>query len=475
MLSSKIKAVFGDLAVDKRIASKSEFTMLPRYVIENLASRFVEKFGDDYASKLQGFISKYYHEAKEREKILSDLMKFDNIKIIDEVRVETDIHRQTYRAHLENLTLRDCMIDLEIIEEHENLLITGMWGLVTLKYAIDIVPKDREGNPLMTPVLITDFQPFQCSFTDLGLFREARDEFTFDEWLDVLINTLGLNPKVYDRRQKLVLLTRLIPLVERNSNLIEFGPRATGKTYLYRNSTYYTRIFAGGNVSPAVLFYNIARKTLGEIGVKDAVIFDEISKIKFSNPHEMVGKLKDYMESGQYERGPKKAASGCSIIFMGNVSVERDETGKFVPVEELTYILPDEMRDSALIDRIHGIIPGWELPKISKSGYHLAKGYGIASDYFCEIMHEMRKLSYTHIIDQEVELSGDYSIREERAVKKVASGLFKLLIPNESFSKSELKIIMDVATEYRKRVNDWLHILEPGEFPKKRFEYDVRG
>ena len=475
MLSSKIKAVFGDLAVDKRIASKSEFTMLPRYVIENLASRFVEKFSDDYAAKLQEFISKYYYEAREREKILSDLMKFDKITIIDEVRVETDIYKETYRAHLENLTLRDCMIDLEIIEEHENLLITGMWGLVTLKYAIDIVPKDRDGNPLMTPVLIADFQPFQCSFTDVGLFREARDEFTFDEWLDVLISTLGLNPKVYDRRQKLVLLTRLIPLVERNSNLIEFGPRATGKTYLYRNSTYYTRIFAGGNISPAVLFYNIARRTLGEIGVKDAVIFDEISKIKFSNPHEMVGKLKDYMESGQYERGPKKAASGCSIIFMGNVSVERDETGRFVPVEELTYILPDEMRDSALIDRIHGIIPGWELPKISKSGHHLAKGYGIASDYFCEIMHEMRKLSYTHIIDQEVELSGDYSIREERAVKKVASGLFKLLIPNESFSKSELKIIMDVATEYRKRVNDWLHILEPGEFPKKRFEYNVRG
>ncbi len=278
MLSSKIKAVFGDLAVDKRIASKQEFTMLPRYVIENLASRFVEKFGDNYAEKLQKFISTYYHEAKEREKILSDLMKFDKIMIIDEVRVETDIHRQTYRAHLENLTLRDCMIDLELVEEHENLLITGMWGLVTLKYAIDIVPKDRDGNPLMTPVLIADFQPFQCSFTDIGLFKEARDEFTFDEWLDVLINTLGLNPKVYDTRQKLVLLTRLIPLVERNSNLIEFGPRATGKTYLYRNSTYYTRIFAGGNISPAVLFYNIARKTLGEIGVKDAVIFDEISR-----------------------------------------------------------------------------------------------------------------------------------------------------------------------------------------------------
>jgi len=474
MVSSKIKAVFGDLAVDKRIASKSEFTMLPRYVTENLASRFAEKFGDEFASKLQRFISMYYYEAKEREKILSDLMKFDTITLIDEVKVETDIYKQTYRASLENLTLRNCMIDLELVEEHENLLITGMWGLVTLKYAIDIVPKNVEGFPSMTPVLIVDFQPFQCSFTDANMFKEAREEFTFEEWLDVLLNTLGLNSQVYNNKQKLILVTRLIPLVERNANLIEFGPRATGKTYLYRNSTYYTRIFSGGNISPAVLFFNIARRTLGEIGIKDAVIFDEISKIKFNNPHEMVGKLKDYMESGQYERGPKKAASGCSTVFMGNVSVQRDESGKFVPIEELTYILPEDMRDSALIDRVHGIIPGWELPKISKSGYHLAKGYGIASDYFCEVMHEMRKLSYTHIVDQEVDLTGDYSIREERAIKKVASGLIKLLIPDESFDRSELKTIMDIAIGYRKRVNDWLHILEPGEFEKKKFEYSIK-
>lgn len=472
MISSKIKAVFGDLAVDKRIANKGEFTMLPRYVTENLATRLAEKYGDDYPQKLQQFISKYYYEAKEREKILSDLMKFDKIVLIDEVRVETDIYKKTYRATLENLTLRNCMIGLDIVEQNENLLITGMWGLVTLRYAIDLVPKDADNNPLMTPVLIADFQPFQCSFTDDKMFREAREEFTFEEWLDVLLCTLGLNPQVYEGR-KLTLLTRLIPLVERNANLIEFGPRATGKTYLYRNSTYYTRVFAGGNVSPAVLFYNIGRRVLGEIGVKDTVIFDEISKVKFTNPHEMVGKLKDYMESGHYERGPKKAASGCSTMYMGNISVQRDEGGGYVPVEELTYILPDEMRDSALIDRIHGIIPGWQLPKISKSGYHLAKSYGIASDYFCEIMHEMRKLSYTHIIEQEVDFTGDYSIREERAVKKIASSLFKLLMPDESFNQSELEAIMDVASGYRKRVNDWLHILEPGEFEKKNFEYEL--
>jgi hypothetical protein len=255
---------------------------------------------------------------------------------------------------------------------------------------------------------------------------------------------------------------------------MEFGPKQTGKTYLYRNSSYYTRIFAGGNISAATLFYNIARRELGEMAAKDAIILDEISKVKFTNPDEMIGKLKDYMESGHYERGPKRASSTCSLMLMGNITVEQKETG-YVPVEDFTYVLSKEMRDSALIDRIHGVVPGWELPKISMSTRHLSRGYGIASDYFCEIMHEMRKQDTAHVIDQEINLTGDYTIRDEKAVKRIASGLLKLLTPNNDVDNTEMKIIMDLATEYRGRVNDWLHILAPGEFPKKNLDYSARA
>lgn len=474
---NKVKKVFGDLATDKRIANRQELFMLPRYVVEYLSSYFMERYGEErYSRELSRFISKYYHEARERDKVLSDLMQLGSITVIDEVRVETDVKLGTYRAHLQRLNLKDCMIDLNVVEKHENLLIVGMWGLVDLSYSPDSVPTDRQGRPLMTPVLIKGFVPFQCSVTDVKLFQEARDFFTFEEWLDVLMNTIGLNHERYSLRQKLNFLSRLVPLVEGNVNLMEFGPKETGKTYLYRNVSYYTRIFSGGNVSPAVLFYNIARRSLGEIAVKDTVVFDEITRVKFTNPSEMVGKLADYMESGHFERGPRRDVSTCSLMFMGNIKVEASEEG-FSPVEEFTYVLPDDIRKydpAKLLTRIHGILPGWILPKISMISLHLSRGYGIASDYFCEVMHKMRILNYQHIIDQEVELVGNYTIRDERSVKKVAAGLLKLLVSSGSFNRSELKAIMDIAVEYRKRVNDWLHILAPGEFPKKRLEYKLR-
>jgi ATP-dependent Lon protease len=477
-LFNKTKSVFGDLATDKRIANKQEFFMLPRYVVEYLSSSFVDKYGEDRCvSELSRFVTRYYHEAKEKDKVLSDLMNLGKVTIIEEVKVETDIELGTYKAHLGNLNIRDCMINLDVLEEHENLLMVGMWGLVELHYAPDSVPRDSRGNPLMAPILVQDFTPFQCSMTDVKAFQEARDSFTFEEWLDILINTIGLNHEQYSLRQKLLFLTRLIPLVEHNVNLMEFGPKQTGKTYLYRNASYYTRIFAGGNVSPAVLFYNIARRSLGEIAIKDAIILDEITRVKFANPSEMIGKLKDFMESGHYERGPRKGVSTSSLMFMGNIAVEAKEGG-YVPVEDFTFVLPDDMRQSgdapAIVDRVHGIVPGWELPKISMSKYHLSRGYGIASDYFCEVMHEVRKSSYGHIIDQHIELIGDCTIRDEKSIKRTASGLLKLLVPSESINRSELKAIMDLAVEYRQRANDWLHILSPGEFPKKRIEYQLK-
>jgi len=465
---NKVKSVFGDLAADKRTANKQELFMLPRYVVEYLASNFIKRYGEQkYASELSKFVAKYCHEAREKDKVLSDLMSLGKITLIDEVKVETDVKLGTYRAHLQTLNIKNAMISLDVIEKYESLLITGMWGLATLVYSPDAAP------PTMTPIIIEEFIPFQCSTTDVKAFQEARDSFTFEEWLDALMNTIGLNHERYTPRQRLIFLSRLVPLIESNVTLMEFGPRATGKTYLYRNASYYTRIFAGGNISPATLFYNIARRALGEIGVKDAVILDEISKVKFSNPDEMVGKLKDFIESGHFERGPKRAVSTCSIMFMGNIQVEMREGG-YVPIEDFTYVMPQDMRDSALVDRVYGVIPGWELPKIGRSAYHLSRGYGMASDYFCEVLHEMRKLGFGHIIEQEVELIGDYTIRDEKSVRRVASGLLKLLVPNESINRSELKAIMDIAVGYRQRIADWLHILAPGEFPKKRLEYKLR-
>jgi ATP-dependent Lon protease len=215
-------------------------------------------------------------------------------------------------------------------------------------------------------------------------------------------------------------------------------------------------------------------KVPGELVVKDLVVFDEISKVRFPNPDEMMGKLKDYMESGMFERGDKKAPSDASLVFMGNIQVEMGSEG-YIPVEDLTYVLPETMRDSAFIDRIHGQIPGWELPKISQSKYHLSKGYGIASDYFAEAIHFMRKESLAGLVSQHVELSDNFKIRDEKSVKRIASGLLKLLFPNKTFDKKELEMIVNIALEYRQRIRDWLHMVDPGEFLKEKLAVKVKG
>ena len=466
-LFNKVKRCFGDYAVDKRLVYDLELAKLPRYVAEYLISEFMVS-GGNWEEKLRNFIKKYYYKPEEKELVKHKLVTEGSVKAIDEMRVLVDIETNTHVGVLQTLDIWT-EVSVDIVNRNKATLITGMWGLITIKKAQEI--KEVFGRPIAA--VVTDFKPFQSPDVDPGVIEDARECFSLDEWIDVLINTLGLDPNVYSPRQKLVLLTRLTPIIECNVNMAEFGPRQTGKTYLYRNFSNYIRIIAGGNISPAVLFYNLRTRVPGEVAVKDVVVFDEISKVRFSNPDEMMGKLKDYMESGMYERGDKKVSADASLVFMGNITVEMSSEGSYIPVEDLTYVLPQAMRDSAFIDRIHGLIPGWELPKISQSKYHLSKGYGIASDYFAEAIHFMRKESLTSLISKHVEFSENFKIRDEKSVKRIASGLLRLLFPDKSFDKSELERVINIAVEYRQRIRDWLHKIDPGEFPKERLNYRI--
>jgi len=380
--------------------------------------------------------------------------------VIDEVKVYTDISSGTHRAFLWNLGL-ECAITDEILEKYENLLRQGLWGSVRLQYM-----SGSEGGY----ATVVGFIPFQIAKLDMDAFMEGRRKFTTEEWVNVLISTIGFNPEALPWRKKLVILSRLIPLVESNVNMMEFGPRNTGKTYTYLNTSHYTRILSGGRVSPAVLIWNLARNIPGEITTKDCVVFDEISKIEFSSADEMMGKLKLYMESGYVERGDRRGISQCSLMFMGNVDVKGE-----IPIEDFTYVLPEVMRDPAFIDRIHGFVPGWEIPKIGRLDIYLSKNYGFVTDYFAEILHELRKRTgfYYHISER-VELS-NVTGRDERAIKRLASGFLKLISPSEEFTETELKIALDLAVEYRQRVADWLHFMRPGEFERKKIGYKVRG
>jgi ATP-dependent Lon protease len=278
----------------------AELAKLPRYVAEYLISEFAGS-GGDWEAKLREFIRKHYYEPEEKEVVKHRLVVDGTVKLIDELRVVVDIKTHIHVGIIQSLDIW-AEVPVDIVEGNRATLVNGMWGLITLKRSDPIEVFGRS-----IAAVVTDFYSFQSPATDPRILEEARQYFTLDEWVEALMNTIGLDPSVYSPRQRLVLLSRLVPLVEGNVSMAEFGPRQTGKTYLYRNASNYVRIISGGTISPAVLFYNLRTRVPGELAVKNVVVFDEVSKVRFPNLDEMMGKLKDYMESGVFERGIRRS------------------------------------------------------------------------------------------------------------------------------------------------------------------------
>ena len=474
-LSAKLRFYYPDYVVNKGIANMQDIRRVPKFVSEHLLTKISDesdkKIFNKKLMKIIELINTLYPEAKNKDLILDNvIIKGLEHKIIDEIKVEVDEKNEIRIATVPSLNLKNVIILDSIVESNPQLLSTGIWGMVTLRYSDPIL--DDKSKKLTLPVLIEKFTPFHVSEININEFIESREKFTTEEWIDVLINTIGLNPEIYSQRQKLLLITRFIPLVENNINLMEFGPRATGKTYFYRNISFYTRIISGGRITPAQLFYNISRKTIGEIGLKDCIVFDEVAKLKFSSPDEMMGKLKDYMVDGHFERGPKKGTSLCSLIFMGNIDIQPGKNG-YIPIEDINYKLPDFMRnDTAFLDRIHGVIPGWEIAKINKSEINLSKNYGFSVDFFSEILNDLRRVDFTPIIRNFVKLN-NVTIRDEIGIYRLVAGLTKILFPNKKFSQLDMKMIMDIVLEYRQKIADLLHKMAPGEFERKNINYHI--
>jgi len=471
-LDDKVRNVFGDIAVDKRLARLDVVSRLPRFISEYLISKYYNSDPHRWLEKLTWIVNEFFPDPKDRDRVLSKAVEKRRINLIDEFEAYVDLKLGLYLLRIPNLQINDALVDKSLIRKYERLF-SGVWGIGILRYRPEIIEisKANKWGKTPTPLELEMLEPFQAYNIDIKTFRDARYSFSTSEWIEMLVKSIGLNPNIYTERQRLLLLARLVPLIENNVNILELGPRATGKTYLYRNVSYYTRIFAGGTISAARLFYDAKLRILGDVGQKDVVVFDEISRIKFANSDEVIAKLKDYMVDGFFERAHlKRAHSTCSIVFIGNVDLE----GYKVSDDIISY-LPDFLRDTAMLDRIHGLIPGWELLKIQKSEDHLAHGYGLALDYLSEILHKMRDISFEALIEQHFGLEGSYTIRDEKAVKKLLSGLLKLIFPHESFDKKELEDIANIAVEFRQNVANLLSTLSPTEFPRKRLSIKVRG
>lgn len=473
MDEAKLKRIFGGRVVDKgktRITSLEEF---PRYVLEYLIGNYCEEetFEEDLLQVTKR-IRENFAQASEAEVIKHRIKQQGRYSIIASLEVRLEETENRYWGAITSLNERYLNVDERLVRDYEPLLHGGMWGTVTIGYDEKVVH-----NKKIRPFVVLEFTPFQVARVRLDDYIGHRSEFTTDEWMELLINSLGLNPGPYTRREKLLLLSRLVPLVETNSNCIEMAPRETGKTYLYRNISYYSHVLSGGKVTRAGLFINLASGRIGLVGTRDAVVFDEVAKVEFSNPQEMVGVLQGYMQDGKFGIGVRQEVAFASMVLVGNLDVQAQ-----LPHEkygDLFEMLPAFLREEALLDRIHAYLPGWEIPKITPGSY--AEGYGFVSDYFSEVLHLLRGKEVIGALSKRFELRdlagtpAGITGRDERAIHKTLSGLVKVLYPDGEVTDEELEELLLLAVELRQRVRNQLHLMAPGEYQPVRIGVQVGG
>lgn len=458
-LQEKIKSVFPHQVVRKGISNSLKTSIkLPVYVLEYLISQYADQglSDEEVIEKVKAVLNKHYIMPEDKNKIKDAIKTDGSIVIIDKLMVDVDLNKDMYIGTLNTAGLKDILVDEEWIRKYKGLLEGGMWGLVRL---------ERNEDSTKFPVIIGKFSPMQVSADEMDDFIAKRAEFTRDEWLDLLINSIGLNPDKFDFRQKLLILLRVIPHCETNYNLIELGPRETGKSYTYNELSPYSLLVAGGKATVPVLFYNLTKKEVGLVGTWDVVAFDEVANVKFDDP-QGPAMLQTYMESGNFARNNMRVEGKASMVFVGNIDnpLQIWEQGG-----NLFMTLADELQTPAIIDRFHYYLPGWEMEKMKTENY--SSDYGFISDYFSKILHDFRKRGYADIMDQYFILDSSLSGRDTKAIKKTMSGLLKLLHPDLNVTKEEIQEYLEFAMEGRMRVKEQLKRRGGLEFFGANFRY----
>jgi ATP-dependent Lon protease len=455
-LDTKALGILGDKGVVKAMASGAALQRLPRYVSEYLIAKFVKR--ESWKADLEGLQSKIRDllpEHEQRELIKDKLLGTGTVTIIDSVDVRVDLKSGKRLARVPCIGDNNCRIAATVTTANPGLLAGGLWGTVKLAYS----PEQDD----QAPNEIVNFTPFQVGPPNLGEFRDLRAKFTSDEWLSIVLQSAGYNPNSFpDRRTKLLLIARMTPLVERNLNLIELGPRQTGKTFLLRNLSPKVFVVSGGKTTPANLFVNLSTKQVGILGSRDVVFFDEIAHADFGDAAETISTLKDYMESGNFSRGAMQFTSDAGVCFAGNIDVNHDGTKPLDSYPHYFEPMPEKLRkDSAFYDRLHGYIPGWEIPKITTAA--IASGVGFVTDYFGEALVKLREESSAMRLN-DVPLQPGCTKRDIRAVERIFSGLMKILHPNGLATADEVRELATLACELRQRIHNQLAKIAPGEF-----------
>ncbi len=463
-MNKKTKEIFVGKVVNKAHTINTGVDEFPRYVLEYLIDNYCaeETFHEDMEKVVRRLKETFVHGA-EAEKIRHYIRENRRHSVIANLEARLVETEDKYWAGISAINENFVNIPESIVRQYPMLLSGGMWGTIDLTY-----DETEVHNKKIRPFKITGFTPFQVSVINLDEYIEKRSEFSADEWTDVLINGCGLDPEKMTRRQKLLYLCRCLPLVETNVNMVELAPRETGKTYLYRNISYYAHLLSGGKATPAQLFINLNTGKIGEVGTRDAVVFDEIANTNFTDPRAFVSIMQGYMQDARFSRGKKEILAFASLVFVGNIDVQ----GR-LPHEKYYHLFepfPDFMQVIAFLDRIHAYLPGWEIPKLKPDSY--SKDYGFITDYFCEIMHELRRVDILGSVRARFELidiartSQGISGRDQRAIMKTTSGLLKLFYPDGQITDEELEDVLLLSCELRQRVREQLHLIAPGEYDR---------
>ena len=434
---------------------------VPIFVLEYLLGSYCasqdEAVVADGLQTVKRILAENFVRPDESEKVKSLIREKGTYKVIDKVNVQLNEKRDVYEAELLSLGIKGVVVPTPTVKQYEKLLVGGIWALVTLEYFYE------EGQKT-SPFMIRQLKPIQMPNMDMDDLREGRKHFSVEQWLDVLMRSSGMEPTTLEPRVKWHLLARMIPFVENNYNMCELGPRGTGKSHIYKEISPNSILISGGQTTVANLFYNLARRQIGLVGVWDVVAFDEVAGIKFKD-HDGVQIMKDFMASGSFVRGRDSINASAAMVFVGNI----DNVKTLLKTSHLLTPFPDVMIDPAFFDRFHAYVPGWEIPKMRPEFF--TNQYGFIVDYLAEFFREMRKYNFGDAISKYFQLGRDLNQRDTIAVKHTVSGLLKLLYPHEDYSKEDVRQCLEYALEGRRRIKEQLKRIGGMEFFDVHFSY----
>lgn len=464
-LNEKLNEHFAGRVVRKDLTKKiKEGANVPVYVLEYLLGMYCATDDEDSINegveRVKKILSDNFVRPDEAEKVKSKIRELGQYTVIDKITVKLNEKKDIYEAEFSNLGLKGVQIASHYVKEYEKLLAGGIWCILKMNYYYDEEIRD------VSPFNIGNLTPIQMPNLDMEEIFSGRQYFTKEEWIDVLLRSIGMEPTQLENNVKWHLLARMIPLVENNYNLCELGPRGTGKSHIYKEISPNSILVSGGQTTVANLFYNMASKKVGLVGLWDVVAFDEVAGISFKDK-DGVQIMKDYMASGSFARGREEKAASASMVFVGNINQSVDVLLK---TSHLFEPFPEAMAyDSAFFDRMHYYVPGWEIPKYRPE--YFTNEYGFITDYISEFFREMRKRSFSDAIDRYYNFGSNLNQRDVIAVRKTVSGLVKLLYPNGEYTKDDIEEILRYALVGRRRVKEQLKKIGGMEFYDVRFSY----